>query len=343
MHFDVVIVGAGPGGLSCAKSCSRQGLKTLVLEKQNQLGKKVCAGGITWNGLIKNMETDISEKKFAKQYIVTKFQRVVIEEEQPIIATVNRQTLGRFMAEKAYQAGAEIREGTKVTSLEKNSLTYFSTSSKTRETIHFSYLVGADGSSSIVRRHLKLPVVDFGIGLHYQLPWHKNRMEWHLDSSLFGSGYSWIFPHKDSASIGAYAHASAIGAKALKNNFHYWCDKNNIQLDNQKCQAERINFDYRGYRFDNFFLIGDSAGLASGLTGEGIYPAIVSGDCVGSIIASPTFKPNELERLISNNIKHKKMVKLATKSKLLSTLLSEIIVLCLRSRFVGFDIAEMAR
>lgn len=343
MHFDVVIVGAGPGGLACAKSCASLGLTTLVLEKQSQLGKKVCAGGITWNGLIKNMETDISEKKFSKQHIVTKFQRIVIEEEQPIIATVNRQTLGRFMADKALEAGAEIREGAQVISLEKNSLIYSSTSSKFQETVRFSYLVGADGSSSIVRRYLKLPVVDFGIGIHYQLPWDKSRMEWHLDSTLFSSGYSWVFPHRNNASIGAYAHSSAIGAKALKDNFHYWCDRNNIRLDRQKCQAERINFDYRGYRFDNFFLVGDSAGLASGLTGEGIYPAIVSGNSIASIIAKPDYRPKELDRLISNNIKHKKMVKLATKNKLLSTLLTEIIVLCLRARLVGFDIAEMAR
>jgi heterodisulfide reductase subunit A-like polyferredoxin len=44
---DVLIVGAGPAGLSCAKALGDSNLNVLVLEKNKIVGPKVCAGGIT--------------------------------------------------------------------------------------------------------------------------------------------------------------------------------------------------------------------------------------------------------------------------------------------------------
>ncbi len=45
--YDVVIVGAGPAGLELARLLGKRELSVLVIEKNRQLGKKVCAGGIT--------------------------------------------------------------------------------------------------------------------------------------------------------------------------------------------------------------------------------------------------------------------------------------------------------
>jgi hypothetical protein len=45
--YDVVIVGAGPGGLSCARALAGSGQRVLVLEKSESLGKKICAGELT--------------------------------------------------------------------------------------------------------------------------------------------------------------------------------------------------------------------------------------------------------------------------------------------------------
>src|ERR1700720_1828605 len=40
--FDVAIVGAGPGGSTCAAFCARAGLRTLVLEREKFPREKVC-------------------------------------------------------------------------------------------------------------------------------------------------------------------------------------------------------------------------------------------------------------------------------------------------------------
>ena len=45
--YDVIIVGAGPAGLSCAETLSKSGKSVLVLEKNYKVGPKICAGALT--------------------------------------------------------------------------------------------------------------------------------------------------------------------------------------------------------------------------------------------------------------------------------------------------------
>jgi flavin-dependent dehydrogenase len=45
--YDVVIIGAGPAGLNCAKKLSEADKTVLLVEKNTEIGPKVCAGGIT--------------------------------------------------------------------------------------------------------------------------------------------------------------------------------------------------------------------------------------------------------------------------------------------------------
>ena len=37
-HFDVVVIGSGPGGYVCAIRCAQLGMKTAIIEKYNSLG-----------------------------------------------------------------------------------------------------------------------------------------------------------------------------------------------------------------------------------------------------------------------------------------------------------------
>ncbi len=342
MSFDVIIVGAGPGGLACAEITASQGLRTLVLERKKDLGKKVCAGGITWNGLIKKVPKDISERQFNEQFIFSRCQKACISSPTPIIATVNREKLGRQMGDKALQAGAKIYLNCQAVSINGNELTYFNKTTQKAECQAFGYLVGADGSSSMVRRHLGIPTKNIGIGINYQLPGSFPDMEWHLDSGLFKSGYSWVFPHKETVSVGAYVDARVMKAKKLKENLMKWSSKWGYPLTDHKGAAEYINYDYRGHRFKNIFLVGDAAGLASGLTGEGIYPAIISGETVARCITTPGFSPLELQKMIKNHVRHRKMVSILGINQLSSFLLAELVTFGLKKKLINFSVAEMA-
>lgn len=341
LFYDVVIVGAGPAGLTCAEVTAKQGASTLVLERKKSIGAKVCAGGITWNGLITKLK-DISERSFRTQYIYTKRQQFSISKKNPIIATVNRETLGQLMHENALNVGATIRTNCQVTSIEDDQITFLNRDSGVYERVQYKTLVGADGSSSTVRKYLQIPVTGFGVGINFMVEGDFPTMEWHLNSSLFGSGYCWIFPHRGIASIGAYADAKSVSAKYLKTSLIDWSKSNHINLSDSTLDAERINYDYKGYRFGNIFLIGDAAGLASALTGEGIYPAMVSGEAVGWEICNRDTTDNDFQNLLKNHRIHRLMAKIARTHPFVSTCLSELVCYGLKKNIIDYRAAEMA-
>lgn len=344
MHFSVVIVGAGPAGLTCARILAEHGEEVLVLERKQQIGPKVCAGGITWSGLINKIPGQLEEKRFPTQHIYTNLQKATVTEQEPIIATVNRVKLGQHMANLARKAGAIIQSScqVKAQSITSNSLEYTDKSTGENHTVSFSYLVGADGSSSVVRRFLQLPIKKIGVGINYQVPRYASEMEWHMNRRFFANGYGWIFPHAETVSIGAYADQVTITPKKLKEGLLNWALDRGYDLSKHKASAEYINYDYRGWKFNNIFLAGDAAGFASGLTGEGIYPAIISGEYIGRVITRSNADDNNFNRLIRMQKIHAKVVKLTGYNTLLGDMIAESVTLGLRSGLLSFRKLEMA-
>ena len=260
MHYDALIVGAGPGGLACAAKLAQANVKVLVVDRKSVIGPKACAGGITWNGIVPRVPEYLIEQAFADQTIITRFQNICVSEKHPIIATIDRKNLGQFMAREARKRGADIATSALIETLSEDSATLHSLTSQKRYTVHFDYLIGADGSTSKVRKFLKIPTQHTGVGVNFQVEGSYRKMEWHLLSNYFHSGYGWIFPHKNSFSIGAYIPYQVFSGSALKNRTLKWAKDSGIDLHHLKCSAGYINFDYRGYQFDRTFPVGDAAG-----------------------------------------------------------------------------------
>src|SRR5210317_2252640 len=164
LSFSVVIVGAGPGGLACARLLAEHGLDVLVLERNSVIGPKVCGGGITWDGLIKRVPEHLIDDAFRSQHIKSNYQQTVIQSPEPIVATIRRELLGQWMQQQAENAGAVIKTSCGVNRIEHDSV------STTSGDFKYRYLIGADGSSSIVRRYLGLGSENVGVGIHFQVP-----------------------------------------------------------------------------------------------------------------------------------------------------------------------------
>jgi len=342
MHYSVVVAGAGPAGLACARILAENHIDVLVIERKSVIGPKPCAGGITWSGLINRIPGQIEEKRFLSQQIHTRLQYATITEKEPIIATVNRKKLGQHMARIARHAGAKIRTSCQIQHISNHSLICLDRQTHAKSTITFDYLVGADGSRSLVRRFLGLPTERLGIGINYQIPRYLHDMEWHLNREYFGNGYGWIFPHSDTASIGAYVDHQCMPAQKLKQGLLAWAASKGFELSRHKAQAEYINYDYRGWHFDNIFLVGDAAGFASGLTGEGIYPAIISGEYTGRYIAELPNNSKNFERMIKAQKLHARLARLTGKSVFFSDFVAEMVTFGLRTGLVDFRKLEMA-
>jgi geranylgeranyl reductase len=335
-HFHTIIIGAGPAGLSCAKHLAQKGVKVLVLEKKATIGPKVCAGGIPFHA---QQELHLPERliqgSFPSQIVQTPWQRATVASSEPIIVTVDRYALGQWMLEEALRAGAAVRNNVAVLSIA-------GTTVRTKnQSYGFDTLVGADGSSSMVRQYLNLPVEKIGVGINYQIRASVNDMEWHLDPGRFRSGYAWIFPHKDTTSVGAYAERFNLPPQRLHTLLLDWAAANSINLHGAKSTAALINFDYRGWKFNNIFLAGDAAGLASGFTGEGIYPAIISGQTIAETIINPEYTPKRLTAILCQHRRHQQVQKFFCGRKVICQITMEMLVLALRFKLLQFNLLEM--
>lgn len=339
MKYDVVIVGGGPGGLHCGRILACNGVRVLILEKNTVIGRKVCAGGITWKGLIGRLPAELIERSFCSQSIRTRMQNIRVSSRNPLVATVNRYKLGSYMAEATQAAGADIITGAHVFQIEDHAILY-----RCQEQVHkvsFDYLVGADGTMSRVRSALGLPVNYYGVGINYTVPKIIDNMEWNFASNAIGSGYTWIFPHSDSASIGGYTAMASHRISKLNEYICRWAAEKKIDLCNIRPQAEKISCDFRGWKFDNHFLVGDAAGVASALTGEGIFPAFISAEAAANTIIDRDYDAHALKVVLKKHRKHSFMHRLANRHAMMAFLLSELSALLLRYRFIPFSAFEM--
>ncbi len=341
LQTDILIIGAGPAGLACAKLLAEQGRQVIVLERHKVIGYKVCAGGITWDGLLRHVPERLIERSFCDQHIFSNYQKTVVREKNPIIATINRKVLGQWMAEKARRAGVEIITGQRVNAVDGLRVTVGS-GTGANQTYACSHLIGADGANSLVRRSLGIPVTEVGPGINYQLAGHSDFMEWHLNTRSFGYGYGWIFPHADTVSIGAYSPRGNMNGAVLKKNCIAWAAGRGFELKNQPCQAALINYDYRGHAFGSTWLAGDAAGLASGLTGEGIYPAIVSGETIAGKILDQNSSDAAITTMVKKQRMHQRVINLSAKHPASCSLLMELLVVLLRCKIIPFHALEMA-
>lgn len=341
MHYDVIIVGAGPAGLSCAAKLAQNGINTLVIERKSVIGPKVCAGGITWSGLINIIPQNLIERTFLSQYITTRFQNLRVEDTNPIIATVNRKKLGQYMAEVAKTNNATVLTSASLRSIDSKSISILNLKTRKTQKYYYDFLVGADGSSSMVRRYLGIPSEKAGIGINYEIEGYYKNMEWHLNGRFFKNGYGWIFPHSKTISVGAYIDKNGLSPLQLKKRLVVWAKENEFDLNLEKCSSGLINYDYRGWQFGNVFLVGDAGGFASALTGEGIYPAIISGESAAQRILNPLCSLERIKRLEKKHKRFSSMVKLTSNNALLSSVIAEIGVLALRTKLIDSTVLEM--
>jgi len=245
------------------------------------------------------------------------------------------------MYRQAVAAGACVMTGMTVKKINQHRVTAVDNTG-IEQSFGYRYLIGADGSSSRVRKYLRLGSDRIGVGIHYRIPGIFDTMEWHLNTKLFRNGYSWIFPFKNNASIGIYTDGTSLHPKEMLHRLHNWAVGYGINLSGQRPRAGLINYDYQGWRFGNKMLIGDAAGLASGLTGEGIYPALVSGEAAARAIIDPSDRAEALGRIIRKQKNHRQILKISGRNAPICTMTMEMLTLGLRTGTIPINALEMA-
>lgn len=292
--YDVIIVGAGPAGLKCAEQLMNSNLSVLIVEKNRIIGPKVCGGALTG-------QVDISNVPEHKTRIFYQQNTILVDDNYEInfitpLRTIDRYDLSQYQLGKIKNSkNITIKKGVIVKSIEENKII------TNKGFFKFKYLVGADGSTSIIRKHIGL-TSKLCVGITYNLPEITDEFVWYFNPKLIGSGYIWMFPHKRYTSIGIYFDPKQLGSKDAKLYLKKFLEDRNYKFSDNNFKGGSVNYLYGGCVFDNIFLIGDAAGLTSKIWGEGIPHALISGEEIGKKILNPDYKLIKL----SESIKIKK-------------------------------------
>jgi flavin-dependent dehydrogenase len=179
--YDVIIVGGGPGGSTCAANLGKAGHKVLLLDKARFPRDKVCGDGITGKsrgfiqklGLLDEMEErgaiydgiEVIWPKGSKTLIKAGDGYYSYVCKRQIFDNVLFQNAKKLSdAREGFAVTDVIAEGGKVVGVKATDLS----DSSTHE-FRAKVVVGADGANSVVATKLGLPVVQTAAGNVQQL------------------------------------------------------------------------------------------------------------------------------------------------------------------------------
>ncbi|MFW6237474.1 MAG: geranylgeranyl reductase family protein [Desulfosudaceae bacterium] len=285
--YDVIIIGAGPAGSTCALNLAPRGGRILLLDKHAFPRNKACGGGFTQKArnlfdfdLSGVIETEVTSVELSLQ----SRQPVVVDYPQGAGFMVTREKFDTLLVERAAAAGAEVRERAPMRGLfpEKNGWRV----QTDKDTYYADFVVGADGPVSRTARCLGLMQ-----GFHRYAPaltaeiepppdvLDKRKSRVVFDFHVVPKGYAWIFPKQDHFSVGVFstcmpqkglnaALTAFINGQAYLRGrpVRYW-----------KCGLIPRGGTRQRLVSGNALLVGDAAALTDPFFGEGIYYAARSG------------------------------------------------------------------
>jgi len=282
--FDVAVVGGGPAGSTCAAFCAVNGLRTLLIEREKFPREKVCGDCLNpecW-AILRRLEIDqrVRASPHAAldcvEFISLGDHRVRIElprGEDAEIA-IKRSAFDSILLKRARELGAEIREETTLTAIEKNGDDWKLALADALQ-IRSRILVAADGRNSTVARLLGLlsRVAKERVALQAHIPLPHdfgNRVV----LQLLPGGYSGQAPVND-----CELNLCLVGKPKSIRVLQDWAAQHfNLARTQSWRTITPLTRPALPPARENVLFVGDAARVVEPFTGEGIFYALRSGE-----------------------------------------------------------------
>ena len=293
--YDVIVVGAGPAGLSSAKSCAEHNLKTLLVEEHLAIGTPVQCGEALARFVFEDlgMEPEGNAIKKIKIFSPNKKKAEIIFPEPSMFLVIERKKFEKQLAVKIANLGVNILTKTSaVDVIKENGFVKGVVLERFRERIRVNskIVIAADGPVSGIAKKAGLKIYSepekFDSCAQFQMA--NIKIEKNIAEMYFGKfapgGYVWIFPKDEGfANIG-------IGINGENENraLDYLRDfiKNDERLKNGSIIEINAGIAPVGGVINKMvsnglIAVGDAARMVNPLTGGGMRFAFKAGEFAG--------------------------------------------------------------
>jgi menaquinone-9 beta-reductase len=318
---DVLVVGGGPSGASCAYWLADAGYDVLLVEKKRFPREKTCGDGLTPRSVKQLEDMGLGDKLAADGHRFTGLRSIAfgrtLELEWPEHPqfpnygyVMTRHDLDEMVAERAVKAGATLwQEAEAVSPVVEGGLVRGAQITRktegTTETVNARYVVVADGANSRFGRSLGTSRNrDYPLGMairgYFESPRHDEPwIESHLDirdkQGNVLPGYGWIFPVGDgrvNVGIGllsTFNQWKAVNTTHLMEAFVDYAPTSWEISPSTSCGPPTggrlpMAFSVGPHAGPTYLVIGDAGGAINPFNGEGIAYAYETGRLAASVL-----------------------------------------------------------
>ncbi len=319
MSVDVIIVGGGPAGASCAITCARQGQRTVLLEKGKPGRHKVC-GGVMPSVCNLILEDDLelkipddvlcSPSTLGLYYVPPSGRTSGAAMSNYRLINVNRDRFDRWLCQEAEKAGATVLYETRFFEFtQDDSITVRAKKRDNPVEIKSRFLIGADGVFSKVRKQL-YPGSKRNIMTALQECW---KAEGEFDDHFYTflrqevtPTYGYVIPKDGLFLIGTGTiTGAAVSLSENMRRFKQWLNAEFQFAPESLVSREGGVIPYHSLfgGEHNVILVGDAAGFCNPFSGEGIRLGMESGIMAAESLQQAIDNDTELSPLYHRQVK----------------------------------------
>jgi flavin-dependent dehydrogenase len=288
METDVCVIGGGPAGLATALAVRRYGFSVLLVDRARPPIDKACGEGLMPEGVAALRDLGIDPGiEIGRPYRGIRFLEAQLTAEASFAEGrglgIRRADLHRLLLARAEQVGVIMRWGSPAEIIGASSVDICG------QTVHCRWIIGADGAHSRVRLRAGLRPVWTGvrrIGLrqHFRIePWTDFvEVHWRQGAQAYVTP---VGPNEICIAVLSGAHGAGVFdvtslfpalARRLRNAEPIGPSRGAISMSARLARVTQ----------DRTALVGDAAGAADAITGEGVSLALRDAIALGRAIAT---------------------------------------------------------
>ena len=290
---DVAVIGAGPAGVMAAWKAASSGARTILVERETDPGRKVCAEGVLGN-VLGDAEVEPSESFVANKisgavfYAPNEQKRVNVAGEGYIL---DKPAFLSVLSKRAGDSGAKVRYGSAVEEIARDNGHIVLRGRKGGEafSLRTEVVIGCDGVGSLLARKFftRNNYVAIAALQYYMTNCHiedQSKLEIYVGHEKAPSGYIWVFPKSNGeANVGIGLKGG--NARQLLDRFiaQHPDAFAGAKIERTLAAPVPVGGEVAESVADNMMLCGDAAGQVIPLTGAGIHTSLVAGKVAGEV------------------------------------------------------------